>query len=118
MTYVLTDAEGDLDSDWQGSEIGEQYNECVSKHEMDFAAEMGEGPHSVYDSNKWYFNKVSKEEFFESKDAADPSMSFADWWDAHKDTYKGVGDWKDTKFTLVCTQGAISSLKISAAFAL
>ena len=31
MSYSLTEAIGDLDADWAGTNIGDTYNECVEK---------------------------------------------------------------------------------------
>ena len=31
-------------------------------------------------------------------------MSFADWWGIHKSDYKGIADWKDTKYSFDCRE--------------
>ena len=100
MTYTLTETLGELDADWAGSELGVPFDDCVTTHEMDFLLDMGEGPHSVYNSNNWYFNNVSKEEFFSDPASIDHEMTYVDWWEYHKDYYKGVAEWKNTEFTL------------------
>ena len=31
-------------------------------------------------------------------------MKFETWWKEHKAKYKGMADWKDTIYTLQCTE--------------
>ena len=85
MSYTLIEADGDLDADWLGFEVGDTYDECVDKHEVAFLADTGAGPHSVYISNNWYYDEVSKDEFFNDPSADDLKMSFSDWWGEYKD---------------------------------
>ena len=65
MTYELKSKLGEVDADWEGLEIGQKMNECVSFHEMDFLMEYGKGEHSVYEQNAFYYNHVDKSVFFE-----------------------------------------------------
>ena len=104
MSYSLTSAEGDLDADWAGTSIGDTYDECVGRYEMEFLKDKGSGPHSVYQSNEWYYENVSKEEFFADPEFEDTSISYAEWWEQNKFDFKGVADWKTTKFTLFCDE--------------
>jgi hypothetical protein len=104
MTYKLLESPGDLDSDWEKLEVGDEYHDCVSFHEMDFLYEYGKGKHSVYESNKFYFDHVDKAEFFENAAAADLKMTFEDWWNEKKGEYKGLSDWKDTLYTMDCKE--------------
>ena len=104
MTYVLESAAGELDSDWEGLEIGQKMNECVSFHEMDFLLEYGKGQHSVYQNNEFYYNHVSKAEFFEDMTKEDEDMTFEEWYAKYSGVYKGISGWKDTMFSLDCKE--------------
>ena len=55
---------------------GEVVKGGVTKDEMMFMTKYGYGPHSIYDVNKYYFNEVDKEVFFE--DGGNMSLTFAD----------------------------------------
>ena len=48
---------------------------------MDFLKQKGSGPHSVYQSNEWYYLNVSREEFFADPDFEDTSISYEEWWE-------------------------------------
>ena len=105
MTYKLLEAPGDLDKDWDMMEVGDLYHDCVSFHEMDFLYEFGKGKHSVYENNKFYYEHVDKREFWGGDPTpADLEMTFEAWWDRHKSDFKGLSDWKDTKYTLDCRE--------------
>ena len=84
MTYKLQESPGDLDSDWEHMEVGDEYHDCVSFHEMDFLIAFGKGKHSVFESNKFYYNHVDKREFFENSSSVDMNMDFEAWWNKYK----------------------------------
>jgi len=84
MTYKLIEASGDLDSDWAHMTPGDEYHDCVSFHEMDFLYAFGKGKHTVYESNKFYYNHVDKREFFENATELDMKMEFDAWWNTYK----------------------------------
>jgi len=75
MSYILKKTTGS-DVDWAGVNIGEIYNECVDKKEVEFLTANGSGPHTMYDANQWYFSSVSKKPFISMDKYSTEDTSF------------------------------------------
>ena len=41
-------------------------------------------------------------------------MKFKDWWNKYKTQYKGLADWKKTKFTMQCKEKIANTLRVGA----